>query len=472
VSPIESIAVLPLVDTSHDPRFEFLSAGVPRTMIRSLLEIQELKVRPFSSVAQYAGDAQPDPREIGRQLDVKAVLAGTIAPGEHAPNLTVELLDVRNNRSLWLQSYDLRQDLLFIQDDLLQEVAAKLGWQLSARQRERLARRPTQDTAAYLEYLEGLHHIQQWTVDDSRRGIDRLERALARDPGFALAHASLADAYIAAAYIFMQPRVAFEKARQAAAEAMQLDSLLAEAHAGVATVSFHVDWDWVGAGREFEQAVSLNPRCTFAQDYLGWYWIAQGQPDSAIAALQRAVELEPRSHLYNSDLAFLYVHARRYDAAEQQAQRTLELDPNSAMAPWALSMVYAHRDRNYPAALVQAQEFLERDPQRPDAYGMLGWIHGMSGQRRQALEVLDQVRQLSRDVHIRGEVWAWIYTGLGDRDAAFRSLNQVCDERSPGVVYFAMDPLLDPLRADPRFSALLRRIGVPAHPSPPGSSSR
>jgi serine/threonine protein kinase/tetratricopeptide (TPR) repeat protein len=457
---IESIAVMPLLDRSGDPTLAHLGTGVPRTIIRTLLEIPDLTVRPFSSVAAYATAEAVDPGRIGRQLDVEAVMVGSITQGEPSPTITVELVDVRNNRSLWLQSYDPGRDLLAMQDDILRELTAKLGWRLSAGQRERLARRPTEDTAAYLMYLEGLHLVHQFTVADIQQGIDRLERAVARDPGFALAHAALADAYIAAAYIFMQPGAAFEKARQAAAQALRLDPQLAQAQAALATVKFHVDWDWAGADHDFQEALRLDPRCAFAYDYYGWYWVARGEGDKAVAALEKAVELEPRSVLYNADLAFVYQHAHRFDAAEQQAHRTLELDPNAAMAPWVLSLVFAHRDRNYAASLEQAQTFLERDRQRPDAYAMLAWIHGMSGRPEEARQALAELERLSRHSHVRGEAWAWAYTGIGDKDRAFHHLNQACDERSPGIVFFKLDPLLDRLRDDPRFDRLLRRIGV------------
>ena len=457
---IKSVAILPFLDKSLDPRAVALSDGVPRTIIRGFLEIPNINVRPFSSVAQYAKQETIDPREVGRQLDVEAVLAGTISPGEQSPVITVELMDVRNNRSLWLQSYNMRQDLLFIQDDILREVSAKMGWQLSAAQRERLARRPTEDTDAYLEYLEGLRAVHQWTVADIKRGIDRLERAVARDPNFALAYAALADAYIAGAYTFMEPRTAFEKARQVATEAMKRDPLLAEAHAAMATVKFNFDWDWAGADKDFKEAFRLNPRCSFAYDYYGWYWVAQGRPKEAIAALEKAVELEPRSMLYNPDLAFVYYHGRQFDAAERQARKTLELDKGNAMAPWALSLVFAHRDKDYASALRQAEIFLQRDRDRPDGYAMLGWLYGMLGEPDRAQEMLDRLDRLSRKVYVRAETRAWIYAGIGDLDKAFYHLNQVCDERSPGIIYFKLDPLLERVRVDPRYEKLLQRVGL------------
>ncbi len=457
---IGSIAVLPLIDHGHDASAKVLGAGLPRTIIRSLLELPDVVVRPFSSVAHYAALDAVDAHGVGRQLDVEAVLTGTIGVTENGPAITVELVDVKHNRSLWLQNYGVQQDPLFVQDDILKEIAQKLGWHLSPAQRERLARRPTQDTNAYLEYLEGLHAIHEWTVDDTKRGIDRLERAIARDPGFALAYASLADAYIAAAYIFMEPRVAFERARKAAVQAMERDPLLAEAHAAIATVQFHLDWDWASAEKGFREALRLNPRCTFALDYFAWFWVARGNGDEAIACLEKAVELEPRSNLFNVDLAFVYQHARRFDAAEKQARKTLELDRNSSMAPWAMSLVCAHRDRNYEEALRYAKAFLERDRQRPDAYAMLGWVLGRLGRTDEAREVLAQLDQLPTGVYVRGEVRAWLCTGMGDKDAAFRHLDQVLAERSPGVIYIKLDPLFDSLRDDPRYAALLKRIGV------------
>lgn len=457
---VKSIAVLPLVNKSGDPRVESLGDGMPRSIIRSLLEIPNLQVRPFTSVAQYSKSDPMDAREIGRQLDVEVVLVGNIARGEEDVVINVELIDVRKNRTLWLGSYDHGRDPLFVQDNILEEVAEKLDLQLSAVQHERLTRRPTQDTEAYLEYLEGLHAAHRFTISDTKRGIDRLERALARDPQFALAHAALADAYITAAYVFMEPRVAFEKAGLAATEALSLDPSLAEAHAGIATVKFHVDWDWAGAEKDFQEALRLNPRCTFAHDYYGWYWIARGRPEEAIVSLERAVELEPRSALYNQDLAFVYQHGRRFDDAEKQARKSLEQDPSNAMAPWAMSMVFAHRDRNFAAALEQAELFHQRDKDRPDGYAMLGWVYGMSGQRDKALEMLGELDRLAQDSYVRGEARAWIYAGLGDKDNAFRALNQVCDERSPGIIYFQLDPMLDRLRDDPRYEQLLRRVGL------------
>ncbi|MGE3173793.1 MAG: protein kinase [Planctomycetota bacterium] len=457
---IASIAVLPFVDRGEDPAARLLGAGLPRTIIRSLLEVPELTVRPFSTVAQFDSLDAPDPGAIGRQLDVEAVLAGTITSHDAAPAITVELVDVRRNRSLWLQTYPLQRDPLLVQDDILKELAVKLGWRLSAAQHERLARRPTQDTSAYIEYLEGLHAIQLWTVADTKRGIDRLERALARDPEFALAHASLADAYIAAAYIFMEPRVAFEKARKAGLEAMRLDPQLAEAHAAIATVQFHVDWDWAAARRGFDEALRLNPRCTFALDYYAWLHIACGEGEAAIACLEKAIELEPRNNLYNVDLAFVYQHARQFDRAEAQARRALALDPNSSMAPWAMALVHSHRDRDYAAALRDCRQFLARDPMRPDAYAMLGWVLGMSGRPEEGREVLADLDRLGTEIYVRGEARAWLCTGIGDVDAAFRHLDRMCEERGPGVIYLMLDPLFDRLRGDPRFAALLRRIGV------------
>jgi serine/threonine-protein kinase len=297
-------------------------------------------------------------------------------------------------------------------------------------------------------------------VADTRRGLDRLERAIARDPKFALAYASLADGFIAAAYIFMEPRVAFEKARDAGNAALDIDPLLAEAHAAIATVQFHSDLDWAKAEKGFREALRLNPRCTFALDYLGWYHVARGQGAEAIQALERAVKLEPRSHLYNVDLAFIYQHARRFDEAEKQARATLEIDKNSSMAPWVMAMVLAHRDHDYAGALRYAQQFLERDRERPDAYAMVGWVLGMSGHPEEGRKLLDELDRLGKDIYIRGENRAWLCAGIGDKDAAFRYLDQVVSEHGPGIVYLKLDPLLDPLRSDPRYKALLRRIGV------------
>jgi tetratricopeptide (TPR) repeat protein len=399
-----------------------------------------------------------DLRAVGRDLEVQTVVTGTVTPRKDSFLLSVELVDVRDNSLLWSEHYDRKLDeLQQTHSDIAQQICSKLGVQLSDRERKRLNKRYTDNSEAYLLYLEGMHWWQKWTEAGQRRAIECLDRAIELDPKNALAHSGRAMAYMGASYKFLNPKEGLLIAKQAAEQAMQLDDQLAEAHTALAVLKYHYDWDWVGAEREFKLALELNPRYAYAHNEYAWLLACVGRTNEAVEQSRRAEQLEPRSELIVADRAFILYFARRYDEVIPQAQSALALDPRHFVALDALSVVHVDRGE-FAEALAVAERLRPFDDHRATAIRAL--VHARTGKRAEAVKNSEILAQTSSELHYAYEL-ARVYVALGEHDEALNLLERAVEHRSPDVLYLKIEPAWDTLRSEQRFAVLLKKMNFP-----------
>jgi TolB-like protein/Tfp pilus assembly protein PilF len=326
---VEALAVLPFVNDGGNPETEYLSDGIPDTIIHSLsrLRQRDLKVRPFTSVARYKG-REPDLREVARDLDVGAVVTGRVRLRGDNLFVSVALVDTQQDSELWGHTYDRKlNDILALQDEIAKEIAANLRLRLSAEEERRLTKRDTQNPEAFQLYVKGRYFWNKWTPEQINKARSYFEQAIEKDPSYALAYAGLSDCYAVPANP-LPPREKMPKARAAAMKALELDDTLAEVHTTLARVLMTYDWNWSGAKKEFELAIELNSRYAMAHQWYAAYWQAMGRSDKSIGERKRALELDPLSVFMNFGLALSFYHAGQYDQAIEQFKKTLEMDEN------------------------------------------------------------------------------------------------------------------------------------------------
>ena len=456
---IESVAVLPFANVTGDPEVEYLSDGISESILESLSRVPKLrKVIARTSVAQYKGRAV-EPRTAGRELRVAAVVTGRVAQRGQDLIIEAELVQVADGARLWGGRYQRKMtDLLTVQEEISSEISEKLRLRLSGAERQRLAKRYTSDTEAYQLYLKGRYYWNKRTEEGMARGIAYFQQAIAKDPRYALAYAGLADCYLLS--YDMPPKEALQKVKVAATRALELDDTLAEAHASMAFARFFYEWDWLGAEREFKRSLELNPSYATAHHWYGEYLEARGQFDEAIAEIKRGLELDPVSLIINADLGAAFYVARRYGQAIDQLRKTLQLDPNFALAHSFLGMVYEQKGM-FEQAIAERQKAVILSAGAPGQLARLGHSYAVAGRRKEAVKILARLKQLSNQRYVRPYDIALMYVGLGETEQAFEWLEKAYEDRTGELVYIDVVHQFDPLRSDPRFQDLLRRIGLP-----------
>src|SRR5437588_4610223 len=340
---IESIAVLPFANQSHDPDTEYLSDGLTESIINSLTELKNLRVIPRSTVFRYKG--KEDSLAAGHELGVRAVLTGRVTQRGDSLIVSAELVDVRDNKELWGVQYDRKlTDLVALQNEITRNVSRKLRARLSGADEQKLAKNYTENVEAYQLYLKGRFYWNKQTEEGFRKGIDYFNQAIRDDPNYALAYAGMSDCYaLLSDFGFVPPGEGFPKAKEAATRALAIDEKLAEAHTSLGLVKRDYDWDWSGDEQEFKRAIELNPNYPTAHQWYAVYLSASGRHQEAIAEIKRALELDPLSPLVNSVTARVLYLARRYDEAIEQSRKTIEMDPRFATAYQNLGQSYEQK---------------------------------------------------------------------------------------------------------------------------------
>jgi serine/threonine protein kinase/tetratricopeptide (TPR) repeat protein len=460
----DSLAVLPFTYVNTDPNVmadpdrEYLSDGITESIINHLSQLPNLRVIPRSTVFHYK-DKEVDPQPVGRELGVRTVLIGRII--QRGDNLTIrtELVDVENNRQLWGEQYDRKvSDLLALQGEIAEEISNKLRlrW-LTKTERQQITRNYTENTEAYQLYLKGRYYWNKRTSEGLGKAAVFFEQAIEKDPNYALAYSGVADSY-SVPQNPIAPRDRMPKAKAAAMKALELDDTLAEAHASLGNVKHTYDWDFAGAEREFKRAIELNPNYTSAHHFYALLLASLGRWQQANDQIKRALDLEPFSLIINSSAGRILYLEREYDHASEQLHKALELDPNFARAHFFLGQVYQEKGLN-EQAVAEFQKALQLDVNQYLLAG-LGYAYATSGKRDEAMKVLDQLKDLSKQRYASSYGIAIIHLGLGEKDAAFESLEKAYQERSEGLSSLMVEPRWDSLRADPRFADLLKRIGL------------
>ena len=458
---IDSIAVLPFQNKSSDADTEYLSDGLAESLIYRLSQLPNLRVSPTSSVMRYKGK-ETDATRIGNELGVKAVMSGRIVQRGDNLTISVELIDVRNNKLLWGEQYERKMsELLATQREIAAAITQKLQLKLGAGDTTGITKRYTDSNEAYQLYLKGRFHFAKRTKDDVQRGIDYFQQAIKLDPNFALAYARIAESYVSMpAYPYLSPTEAVPQAKAAAKRALDIDPTLAEAHTFLAYTFAIYDWNWAEAEREFKRGIELDPNNSPAHFRYGQiYLAAQGRPDEAIAEIKRALELEPLDLNMGGNLSWAYFSARQYDRALEQGKKTYELDTNFLTARWNLSNAYIGKGM-YEEAIAINENALQTDPTSQFALHSVGYAYAKSGRRHQAEEVIKRIKDIAKTRYVISYWIASIYAALGDKDNALAELETSFSEHDFYLHRLKVDPFWDPLRDDPRFKDLLKRLNL------------
>ena len=460
--PEKSIAVLPFDSLSEDKSNAYFAEGVQDEILTRLAKVADLKVISRTST-QHLKSVPNDLPQIAKQLGVAHVLEGSVQKANDQIRVNVQLINALTDTHLWAETFDRKlTDIFAVESEIAKTITDTLQAKLSGSEQHAIAARPTENTEAHQLYLKGRFFWNKRTANDLKKSIEYFEQAIAADPNYALAYAGIADAYVwLPGYTAGTPQDCYPKAKAAATKALQLDDTLAEAHTTLALAIWLYDFDASQAIKEFQRAIELNPNYAIAHQQYGNNTLsALGRFDDAIVEGKRAVELDPLSLVINTDMGSDYYYARRYDEAIAQLHKTLEMDPGFYIAHLVLGQILDAKGAR-DAAIVECEKARALNDD-PSVLGVLARAHGLSGNKMEAEKILDHLKELSKERYVAAYSFALVYLGLGDKQEALRWLEQSYQDRAGSDIGFIrVDPLLDPLRGDPRFEALAEKI-VPA----------
>ena len=456
-----SIAVLPFVNASPDPEFEYFSDGMTDEVISALANVSGLRVASRTSVFAFKGRRE-DVRSLGAQLGVSSILEGTVRRAGSRLRITAQLTDVADGRILWSERYERDdRDVFAIQDDLSRAIVDRLRADMVQPIGELHPRRYTENLRAYDLYLKGRFAWNQRTDGSVTEAIRLFEAAIAEDPRYALAYTGLADAHALHLDYRVGPvEAGMRRAREHALRAIELDESLAEAHSSLGWVAFIHDWDWPLAGREFRRAIELNPRYATARQWHAWYLAAMGRLSEGLAEAHRAAELDPASVPIRRGLGWLYCFAREPESGVAVLRQAVVMNPESPETRIILGIAHDQAGQ-FDEAERALRDALEMAPADTHAMVSLARVLVRAGRREEALRLAGELRALERSRYVSPSDLAKLAIGLGEVDAAFAALDRARAERRGWLVYLKVGPLFDPIRRDPRFGALLRvmRLG-------------
>ena len=456
---ISSIAVMPFVNASGNGELEYLSDGMTDSLINSLSQLPNLSVKARSSVFRYKG-AELDPQTLASDLSVQAILNGRVV--QHGDDLTLylSLVDGRNGNQVWGEQYNRKlSEIVSLQTEIAREVSRKLQARLSGVDEQRLTKNYTANSDAYQNYLKGRYHLLKNSQSDLRTAISYYQRAVEVDPSYALAYVGLADTYRSPA-LEMTPTDARPKAKAAALKAIELDDSLADAHAVLGWVIFWFEWDWPSAEAQFKRALELDPRNADAHSYYANLLSITGRHTEALAEAKLAQELDPLNLRINAVEGQLLVYAGQVDTGLDRLQKTLELDPNYGLAHNFTSLGYIVKQM-FAQAADEARKAIKADPANSRAKSQLGYALARAGKISEAYAVVDEMVKASAEKYVSAASIALVFNGLGDQEKTFAWLERALREHDPRLVSLRVDPVWNNLRSDPRFEAVLRRIGSP-----------
>jgi serine/threonine protein kinase/tetratricopeptide (TPR) repeat protein len=458
---LPSIAVLPFRDMSPARDQEYFCEGIAEELINGLVQIEGLRVTARTSAFQFKGK-DLDVRKIGKELDVGAVLEGSVRKAGDRLRITAQLINVADGYHLWSEKYDRDlEDIFAIQDEISLAIVEKLRGKLLKEERSKLIRRYTDNEEAYNLYLKGRYYWNRRHEGGIQRAIELFQQAVEKDPLCAPGYVGIADCYnISAILAFMDPRLAYAKSKEAVAKALEIDEDLAEARASLGWIKTFYDWDWAGAEAEFLRVFELNPNYASGHYFYSLYLGVMGRHDKAMAEISRALELDPVDLVFNSIHAVVLFWSRRYDAAIEQFKKTLDMDPNFYIGNLYLGAVFATK-RMWQEAIEAFTKALAVSPGSPFAMGFIGYALAASGRQKDAVKVLDQLEALSKHRFVGGYHKAMVYLGLKEHDRVLDCLESAFAEKDSFLPMGNTLPLWDGLRSDPRFIALMRRMGLP-----------
>jgi serine/threonine-protein kinase len=457
---IDSIAVLPFENKSNAADTDYLSDGLAESLIYRLSQLPNLKVSPTSSVMRYKGK-ETDVKTIAGELGVAAVMTGRIAQRGDDLTISVELIDVRNNKLLWGEQYERKMtDLLATQREIASTIAEKLQVKLSGSDNKGIAKRYTNNNEAYQLYLKGRYYWNRRTAENLKKAIEQFKSATDRDPNFALAFAGLADCYaVLNEYAGTPTSETVPQAKAYAERALAIDGQLAEPHATLGIINEFL-WQWGDAEKEFKRAIELNPNYPTAYHWYSILLKGLGRNDEAAAMIKRAQELDPLSSVIAVNITRMYQLQNNHDASIENSLKAIELDPNFGPAYQYLALSYLKQGRN-AEAIAAAEKAADLTKRAGITIGDLGYVYAVAGKRAEAGNIIKELEEKYASKQAIGQYIAAAYMGLGDKDKAFEWLEKDFQARNGKLAEIRWQIQFEPLRDDPRFKDLIRRLGLP-----------
>jgi serine/threonine protein kinase len=453
-SLVQSLAVLPLENLSHDPEQEYFAGGITDALITELGQISTLRVISRTSVLKYEKTEKSLP-QIAKELNADMVIEGSVLRSGEKVRITARLINPAEDRQLWVKSYE--RDIggfLVLQGEIVQDITRQVGIRLSEEERFRLAKKKAVNPQALDIYLKGVYSGDNGYFD----------QAVKLDPDFALAYVKVANGYFfKGLFGDVPPREAFLKMKQAALKALEKDNTLGEAHSFLALAWLHYDLNWAEAEKEFKRALELNPSLAYTHHLYAHYLMAMDRMEESMAEVKLASELDPFANDMNLCFGWHCLSTANYDDAIELARKGVQMDPNNAWAQVILGWAYEQKSM-IKEAIVEFQNALSHWKDGPLPLAALGHAYGISGQKKEAQGILDKLLEKSKRTYVPGYDIAAVSIGLGEKDRAFEWLSKALEERSGFLVYIKCDRRFDGLRSDPRYEALLKRIGLPLGP--------
>jgi TolB-like protein/class 3 adenylate cyclase/Tfp pilus assembly protein PilF len=454
----DSLAVMPMANGSGNPDVDFRSEAMTENLINTLGKLPNLRVISRSAVQRYRNKSDLDPQEIGKELDVAAILMGSVSQNKDHLIVRTELVDARNRNHLWGQTYDrLASEFSAIQEDIGHDVTARLRVELTPDDKRLLARRYTKNPEAEMLYQKGRFFWNQRTQDGLKNAIDYFKQAIRKDPDYALAYAGLADAYSLQSSS-VPPKEVFPQAEVAALTAVTKDDSLAEAHAALAFIKLHYDWDWIETEKEYKRAIELNPKYGTAHSMYAVYLIAMERFDESYQEMKRAQELDPISIPIALGPARPLYAAGKYDEAIEVYRNVLKMDPNSLAAHYGLGLCYERQGK-----VSQALAEYLKGPLFPDDAGAIstqGHAYALEGDRTKAAIALQKLAAMAEKRYVSPCEVATVYAGLDDRDRMFGNLDQCYNQKAWEILFLKTDPMFKPYRNDPRFAVIVKSLNL------------
>ncbi len=458
---IDSIAVLPFENAKDDPDSEYLSDGITENILNSLAQIPHLRVIPRSTVFRYKRSPK-DPQAVGQELNVRVVLTGRVTQRGEMLVVGTELLDVQAGSQLWGERFNRKiSDIFMLEEELSQKISGSLRVRLSGEAKGWRSKRETADPEAYQLYLKGRHHWTKRTPDDLKKGAGYFQQAIERDPGYAVAYSGLADCYsILGVYSIFSGKEAFARAKAAAGAAVAFDDELAEGHASLGIIRAYCDWDWKAAEREFARALELNPGCFVTSYWRAMSLTASGRYEEAEAEIHKGMELEPLSPLIAHVWLMNTYMVRRYGKVIERAHESIPINPTFFLLRMWLGLACLQEERFDEAIEALGEAVTLSEGKISWVVGSLGHAFAVAGKRAEATRLLEELLERAVREVIDGTALLLIYLGLGDREEALRWTEKAGESKGLISVWLNGDPRFDPLRGEPRFQAVIRRMNL------------
>ena len=458
---VPSIAVLPFVNMSVDPDNEYFSDGLSESIINVLTQLNNFKVVARTSAFSFKGK-DVNIQDIGKELNVENVLEGSVQKAGNRLRITAQLISVKDGYHLWSEKFDRTLDDVFaIQDEISLQIVDKLKIKLGSEEKSMLVKRYTEDIEAYNLYLKGLYNLAQITKEGVDKALDLFHQVIKKDPTYALAYAGISDCHARNTwYYYRPPKEELPKALAFAEKALTLDPQLSEAHVSLGYAKMLYDRDWEKAGREFQQAIELNPGNALAHNFYSIYYAVLGKNDKSIAEAQKALDLSPADLWMWINLGMRYYYDNQFEMCLKYTKKAIVLEPNSFLGHCysVFPLVFLGRTKEALQAAYKAAEVLGE--YSPHILIALGLAHSTSGNRKEAEKIIDELVGLSDKGTIPTFSIAWIYTSLEERDKAYEWMERAVDENDPLIMWIKSDPMFKRLEADPRYNKLLNTLGL------------